>query len=106
MLTARYAKSNDFMKMVKEINAFCPKCNKHTQHSVKLYSKGPTSGLSMGTRRAMRKRTGYFGKVKGQASVIKVAKRQKVLLECKECHYIVERVMGTRTKKKLELKTQ
>ena len=93
-------------KMVKETRTYCPKCNKHTEHTVKLYSKGPTSGLSMGTRRAVRKRKGYFGKVKGQASVIKAAKRQKVILVCKACGYAVERVMGTRTKKKLELKTQ
>ncbi len=92
------------MKMVKEINAYCPKCNKHTPHSVKLYSSKPASGLGMGARRRERKLKGYVGKVKGKATQIKVAKRQKVLLECKECHYIVERVVGTRTKKKLEIK--
>lgn len=91
------------MKMVKEINAYCPKCNKHTQHAVKLYSKGTMSGLKIGNRRAARKRTGYIGKVKGQATVIKLAKRQKVMLGCKECKYIVERVVGSRTKKRLEL---
>ena len=92
------------MKMIKEINAYCPRCNKHTMHTVKLYVKGTNSGLDVGTRRAERKRTGYHGKVKGKASVKKLAKRQKVLLVCKECKYKVERVMGSRTKKKLELK--
>lgn len=90
------------MKIVKEINTYCPNCNKHTVHTVKMYSKGSYSGLKIGNRRAVRKRTGYVGKVKGQASVKKLAKRQKVLLICKECKYTVERVVGSRTKKRLE----
>lgn len=94
------------MKITKEINAYCPNCNKHTPHTVRLYSKGTMSGLKIGTRRAVRKRTGYVGKVKGQATVIKTAKRQKVLLVCKVCKYTVERVVGSRTKKRLELKAE
>jgi large subunit ribosomal protein L44e len=94
------------MKMPKEVNAFCPKCNKHTPHGVKLYAKGPMSGLKIGNRRAVRKRTGYIGKVKGQATVKKLAKRQKVLLSCKTCKFTVERVVGSRTKKRLELKSE
>lgn len=92
------------MKIEREISTYCPKCNKHTAHTVKLYSKKPESGLSLGTRRAKRKRTGYIGKVKGQAKVKKISKRQKVVLVCKTCGYGVERVMSTRVKKKLELK--
>ncbi len=94
------------MKIVKEINTFCPHCNKHTLHTVKLYSKGPTSGLKIGNRRAVRKRKGYIGKVKGQATVKKLAKRQKVLLICKVCKYTVERVVGSRTKKRLEFNVE
>ncbi len=94
------------MEMVKEIRTYCPKCNKHTLHAVRLYSGKAERGLSMGTRRRRRKLKGYIGKVKGQATRIKASKRQKVLLECKECHYTVERVIGTRTKKKLEIKAQ
>ena len=90
------------MKITKEINTYCPGCNKHTEHMVKMYSKGPYNGLKIGNRRAERKRTGYIGKVKGQAAVKKLAKRQKVLLSCKECNYTVERVVGSRTKKRLE----
>ncbi|MCW6159971.1 MAG: hypothetical protein LVQ95_02700 [Candidatus Micrarchaeales archaeon] len=93
------------MIITKETNTYCPRCNKHTLHTVKLYSKGTTSGLKVGNRRAVRKRIGYHGKVKGQATVKKVAKKQKVLLICKECKYTVERVVGNRTKKRLELKT-
>lgn len=92
------------MIITKEINTYCPKCNKHTLHTVKLHSKGPYNGLRIGNRRAARKRKGYYGKVKGQATVKKVAKKQKVLLTCKVCKYTIERVVGNRTKKRLELK--
>jgi large subunit ribosomal protein L44e len=92
------------MKIVKETNTFCPKCNKHTPHVVNIYSKKPELTFNMGKRRRERKLQGYVGKVKGQAKVKKVSKKQKVILECKECKYSVERVIGTRTKKKLEIK--
>lgn len=93
------------MKVPKDINTYCPKCNKETDHAVKLYTQKPASGLSVGTRRAKRKRTGYIGKVKGKATVDKLAKKQKVILKCKVCSYSVEKVLGSRTKKKLEYKS-
>lgn len=93
------------MIITKEINTYCPNCNKHTLHTVKLYSKGTMSGLRVGNRRHERKLHGYYGKVKGKATVKKVAKKQKVLLVCKECKYTLERVVGNRTKKRIELKT-
>ncbi len=90
------------MKIARELNVYCPKCNKHTEHKVIIYSKKQDSGLSVSKRRRARKLKGYIGKVKGQATVIKIAKRQKVLLQCNVCKYQVERVVGSRTKKKLE----
>lgn len=92
-------------KITKEINTYCPKCNKNTTHTVKLYSKGPgfNIGMSIGNRRRMRKLKGHHGKVKGQATKKKVSTRQKTLLTCKTCGFVVERVFGTRTKKKLEI---
>jgi large subunit ribosomal protein L44e len=94
------------MEIEKEVKTFCPKCNKHTVHSVKLYSKGPGFGIGMniGNRRNVRKRKGIKGKVKGQATMKKISKKQKALLKCKVCSYTVEKVFGTRTKKKLEVK--
>lgn len=93
------------MKVPKQINAYCPKCNKHTQHTIRLYSKGPGFGigLNLGNRRRKRKLKGYHGKVKGQATKKKLSTRQKTLLKCKECSYTIERVFGTRTKKRLEI---
>jgi large subunit ribosomal protein L44e len=93
------------MKVPKEITIYCPKCNKHTLHTVRLYSKGPGFGigLNIGNRRRMRKLRGYHGKVKGQATRKKISTRQKTLLKCKTCGYMVEKVFGTRTKKRLEI---
>ena len=94
------------MKMVNEVMAYCPKCDKHTLHSVKLYAKKPETTFNIGKRRAERKRLGYVGKVKGAATAIKTGKRQKAILKCKECGYSIERVYGGRTKKKLEIKAK
>lgn len=94
------------MRIVKKMSVYCPKCRKHTEHAVKLYSKGPYNGLKRGNRIAVRKRTGYIGKVKGALTPKKLAKRQKVILKCKVCNYGVERVIGSRTKKRLELKQE
>lgn len=93
------------MNVPKEIMAYCPKCDKHTLHTVKLYSKGPGFGvgLNIGNRRRKRKLLGYHGKVKGKATKKKITTRQKTLLKCKTCGRSVERVFGTRTKKKLEI---
>ncbi|MGC8572235.1 MAG: 50S ribosomal protein L44e [Candidatus Micrarchaeia archaeon] len=92
------------MIMPKEIDAYCPKCNTHTLHTVKLSVKGSAGGLKIGNRRHNRKLLGYHGKIKGQATVKKMGKKQKVILTCKECNYSIERVVGGRTRKRLELK--
>lgn len=90
------------MKIVKEISTYCRRCNHHTTQKVKLYSKNPAGGLKVGMRRHNRKLKGYIGKVKGPVTPKKVAKRQKVLLECTVCKYKTERVLGHRTRKRLE----
>ncbi|MCS7109378.1 MAG: 50S ribosomal protein L44e [Candidatus Micrarchaeota archaeon] len=91
------------MKMVDTIRTFCPNCNKHTIQKVKLYKKGKASPFSKGQLRHERKLKGYVGKVKGKKAVKKMGKHQKVILECTECKKKQERVIGTRTKKVLEL---
>ncbi len=93
------------MKVPKEMNAFCPSCRKHTKHKVKNPSKGKARGLAWGTLRHERRTKGYVGKVKGQATVRKQGKRQKVILVCTVCNKAHERVLGGgRTKKKVEIK--
>lgn len=90
------------MKYPKEINSYCPKCNKHTPHKVKMVSKGKARPLAMGNRKHARKLMGHGGKRAGEKSVKKQGKRQKIIIECSTCKKKQERVIGTRTKKKLE----
>lgn len=92
------------MKIEKEINAYCPKCNKHTEHIVRMPSKGAQRAMGKATRRHNRAIRGYVGSVEPQIHPKKLSKRQKVLLECKVCKYKVERLLGGRSKKKVEIK--
>lgn len=94
----------NFTKIQKEIQAYCPKCNKHTTHVVRLPSKGAQRAMSKATRRHDRAIKGYVGSVEPKIHPKKLSKRQKLLLECKECKYKVEKLMGGRSKKKIELK--
>jgi len=91
------------MKVPKEIKTYCPKCKKHTTHKAKNPKKGKARSMSWGTLRHERRTSGYVGKVKGQATVRKQGKKQKIVLECTECKKSQERIVGTRTKKKIEI---
>ena len=94
------------MIVPKEMNAYCPTCNKHTPHKVKVstskYKAGRT--LAWGTRKHERKLAGYHGKVKGKAKVKKQGIRNKIMLECSVCGKKHERVISGRMKKKAETK--
>ena len=92
------------MKIQKTIMAYCPRCNKHTLHNVKMVSKGASRAMNKATRRHNRAIKGYVGSVEPKIHPKKLGKFQKVLLECKDCKYLVERVLGSRTKKKIEIK--
>jgi large subunit ribosomal protein L44e len=92
------------MKIENQITTYCPYCNKHTLHSVLYASKGSVRGLSIGTRRHNRAIRGYVGSVEAKVHGKKLAKLQKVLLKCTVCSKSVERVVGGRSKKKLEIK--
>ncbi|MEM2948149.1 MAG: hypothetical protein QXY05_02105 [Candidatus Anstonellales archaeon] len=92
------------MKVPKEIRTYCPKCKKHTVHTVKIASKGRASSLSFGTRKHEKKLKGHGGKRAGEKTVKKQGKRQKIILSCPECKKSHEKVLGTRTKKKVEIK--
>ncbi|MCX8198298.1 MAG: 50S ribosomal protein L44e [Candidatus Micrarchaeota archaeon] len=91
------------MKYPKEIRTYCPVCKAHTEQKVKLASKGKARALAVGNRKHERKLRGHGGKRAGEKSVKKQGKRQKVVLECPACKKKQERVIGTRTKKRLEL---
>ena len=92
------------MKIAREISTFCRYCNKHTKHTVKIYTKKPASGLSIGTRRHNRAIRGYVGSIEPKIHPKKLGKKQKVMLQCTACKKVSERVLGLRTKKKIEIK--
>ncbi|MGC8710169.1 MAG: 50S ribosomal protein L44e [Candidatus Micrarchaeia archaeon] len=92
------------MKIQKEVMAYCPYCNKHTKHTVKIYSKKPERWLNVGSRRHARAIKGHVGSVEPKAHPKKLGKKQKVLLTCTVCNKSIERVLGKRTKKKVEIK--
>jgi large subunit ribosomal protein L44e len=91
------------MEIAKEITTYCPKCNKHTVHTVKMPSKGPQRSQSKATRRHNRAIRGYVGSVEPKIHPKKLGKRQVVLLTCKECKFIVNRTFGHRSRKKIEI---
>jgi len=91
------------MKYPKEVNAYCPNCGKHTPHKAKLVSKGKARPMAIGNRKHERSLMGHGGKRAGEKTVKKQGKRQKIILECSVCKKKQERVIGTRTKKKLEV---
>lgn len=91
------------MEIAKEITTYCPNCNKHTLHTVRLPSKGPQRSMSKATRRHDRAIRGYVGSVEPKIHPKKLGKRQVVLLQCKECKYVISRTMGNRTRKKIEI---
>ncbi|MCX8166755.1 MAG: 50S ribosomal protein L44e [Candidatus Micrarchaeota archaeon] len=91
------------MKFPKEINAYCRICNAYQLHRVRLASKGKARSLAKGNVKHMNKLKGHGGKRAGEKTVKKQGKRQKLVLECSTCKKKSERVVGTRTKKKIEV---
>jgi ribosomal protein L44E len=85
------------MKHPKEIRTYCPTCNSHQQFKVRLASKGRARTMAIGNRKHERSLLGHGGKVAGEKTVKKQGKRQKIKKK-------QERVVGGRTKKKLEIK--
>jgi large subunit ribosomal protein L44e len=92
------------MEYPKQIRSYCKYCKKYTLHNVKIYTKKPERSLAIGNIRHERKIKGYVGKVKGRVAVKKQGKRQVVILECTVCHKKTQRVVTSRTKKKIEIK--
>lgn len=87
------------MKVPKEIRTYCPRCRKHTLHSVTIYKPGKRRALAQGERRYRRKQEGYGSKRKPeQKRFAKVTKKIVLKLRCRECGYILHR-KGIRLKK-------
>jgi len=94
------------MNFPKKSRTYCPTCKKHTVHNVKMVSRGRSRALAEGNRKHEAKLHGYIGKVAGEKPVKKQGKRQRVLLQCTVCKKSHVRTIGSRTKKKIELKAE
>ena len=92
------------MNVPAEIKTYCKYCNAHTLHKVKMPSKGKPRALAIGNRKHERKLKGHGGKRAGKVAVKKQGKRQVVVLICQQCKKKTLKVLGTRTKKKVEIK--
>ena len=88
------------MKISKEMRVYCPKCNKHTVHVVRIYSKKPSSGLSVRQPGGQPQAYWLCREGKGAEPLSQSWQKAEVLLECKECKRSIERVVGSRVKKK------
>lgn len=92
------------MKFPKETRAYCPNCKSHQTQKVKLASKGRPRSMAAGNRSHERILMGHGGKRAGEKTVKKQGKKQKLVFECSSCKKKQERIVGGRTKKKIELR--
>ncbi|MEM2905905.1 MAG: 50S ribosomal protein L44e [Candidatus Bathyarchaeia archaeon] len=87
------------MNVPKAITTYCPKCRKHTEHTVSLYKQGRQRALSAGAVRHEKDLRGYGGqKFPEQRRTAKTTKKQTLRLKCRTCGYTLER-LGIRLRK-------
>jgi large subunit ribosomal protein L44e len=87
------------LKIPKVIVTYCPRCRRHTEHTVTIYKHGKRRSLAEGERRYARKKQGYGSKRKAeQKRFAKTTKKVVLKLKCKECGYVIHR-KGIRLKK-------
>jgi len=80
------------MKVPKTLHTYCPKCSRHTEHSVSFYRRGRDRALAEGNRRYERKKKGYGGQRKPKLRrMAKTTKKQTIMVKCKECGYTIMR---------------
>ncbi|WP_309491961.1 50S ribosomal protein L44e [Candidatus Hecatella orcuttiae] len=87
------------MRFPKSVNVYCPRCRKHTAHSLSLYKKGKERALSAGARHHERDKHGYGGqKFPELKRTSKTTKKAVVKLTCKQCGYTLQK-RGIRLRK-------
>ncbi|MEM0287678.1 MAG: 50S ribosomal protein L44e [Nitrososphaerota archaeon] len=90
------------MKMPKSVMVYCPKCKKHTEHSVYLYRKGKERAMAEGARRHEEEKRGYGGQKYAElVRTAKTTKKSTIMLKCKVCNFVISK-SGIRLRK-LEL---
>jgi large subunit ribosomal protein L44e len=99
------------MKVPKQVNRHCPKCNKHTVHKVsaaKARGRNQTHPLSFGSKKRVRMRgfrrgTGNLGKYskppKPKMVGKKLSKKTDFRYQCSVCKKMSVQRAGIRTKK-------
>ncbi len=93
------------MDMPKEVNRYCPKCNKKTKQTVIQVKTGRKRGaLTKGARRFESKKKGYggFPRPKPEKSKkwgVKLTKKLDLRYKCNECGKMNVRKKGFRAKK-------
>jgi large subunit ribosomal protein L44e len=94
------------MKYPKKMRAYCPYCNKHTEHTVQRSKNKPRRKMAEGQRRFLRKMKGYhsFPKEKPTGRE-KPTRRTDLRFKCSVCNKLHTRGSGIRSKK-FELKGQ
>lgn len=76
------------MKVPKEIKTYCPRCRRHTTHTVSLYKKGKERSMALGARRHAEEKKGYGGqKYPELKRTAKTTKKQTLKLKCGGCGY-------------------
>ncbi len=87
------------MKIKSEMNKYCPRCRKHTEHSISTYKAGKRRSMAQGERRMKRKTKGYGSFPKNiQKRFAKTTKKTVLKYKCKECDYVLQS-KGIRLKK-------
>lgn len=96
------------MNIPKEIRTYCPKCKEHLKQTIKKViqkkSPAPARKLSWGQVKFEKRTKGYTSRVAGNAEHVKQSQRNVIILECPKCKKKQNRTIGSRTRKKLELK--
>ena len=80
------------MHVPKTTKDYYKKCNKHTEHKLKLFKTGSTRALAEGNRKNIEKKRGYKGKYQFPATIKKQNKKPTFVAECGVCkakHYYV-----------------
>jgi large subunit ribosomal protein L44e len=87
------------MKYPKQMRTFCPKCKKHTVHSVELAKKKPRRKMAQGQRRFLRKLEGYTSFPRSKPDYEKPTKKVDLRFKCSVCGKKHMRGSGWRAKK-------
>lgn len=103
------------MKIPKITRRYCPKCKKHTQHTISLAKKKDRSTLKHGAIKRAKKRglgrgAGNLGRWGSKGSMskwkrygAKISKKQDIRYKCKECGKTTA-IKRAKRAKKLEFK--